>query len=174
MDDDEFSRSMQGVKRHQNSNKVRPEPQRLSYRPTSREADDRAVMAELLEMDAGPGSDVESGEELHFRGAGIQDSVFRKLRRGAYRTSAELDLHGMRVNEAKHAVRDFLVDCRAQDFRCVRIVHGKGLGSDQRGPVLKQSVDAWLRRRQEVLAFCSAQPRHGGTGAVYVLLRALI
>lgn len=150
----------------------RPAAQQLSVRPQQTEADEAAVMAELAAMDLDGPSDVESGEELSYRSAGVQDNVYRRLRRGTYHFGDELDLHGHRVNEARQAVRDFLEHCRARNIRCVRIIHGKGLGSDNRGPVLKQWVDGWLRRRSEVLAFCSAQPRHGGTGAVYVLLRS--
>ena len=128
-------------------------------------------MAELLSMDMDGPSDVESGDELSYRSAGVQDTVYRRLKRGTYHFGAELDLHGLRVEPAREAVREFIVACRERNIRCVRIIHGKGLGSDNRGPVLKQWVDGWLRRRSEVLAFCSAQPRHGGTGAVYVLLR---
>jgi DNA-nicking Smr family endonuclease len=85
---------------------------------------------------------------------------------------SELDLHGLRADEAKRAIAAFLAEALARGARCVRIVHGKGLRSKGDGPVLKQRLDGWLRRRDDVLAFCSARREHGGTGAVYVLLRA--
>lgn len=138
-----------------------------SPRPKQREADDAEVLREMMD---GPLIDV--GEELLYRGEGLQDSTFRKLRRGALHVGRELDLHGMRSDEAKLAVGRFINECQARDVRCVRIIHGKGLRSKGDGPVLKQRLDGWLRHRQEVLAFCSARPEHGGTGAVYVLLRA--
>lgn len=170
-DDDIFRDAMAGVTPLKRSNRQQPERRPLDARPRSLEADEAAVMAELMSMDMDGPSAVESGEELHYRSAGVQDTVYRRLRRGTYHFGDELDLHGLRVDAAREAVRAFLNESRERNIRCVRIIHGKGLGSDNRGPVLKQWVDGWLRRRSEVLAFCSAQPRHGGTGAVYVLLR---
>lgn len=170
-DDDLFRDAMAGVTPLKRSDRQKPEHHQLEARPRSLEADDAAVMAELLSMDMDGPSEVESGDELSYRSPGVQDTVYRRLKRGTYHFGAELDLHGLRVEPAREAVRDFLVECRERNIRCVRIIHGKGLGSDNRGPVLKQWVDGWLRRRSEVLAFCSAQRRHGGTGAVYVLLR---
>lgn len=170
-DDELFRDAMAGVTPLKRNDRHKPEHRKLDARPRSLEADNAAVMAELLSMDMDGPSDVESGDELSYRSAGVQDTVYRRLKRGTYHFGAELDLHGLRVEPAREAVREFIVACRERNIRCVRIIHGKGLGSDNRGPVLKQWVDGWLRRRSEVLAFCSAQPRHGGTGAVYVLLR---
>lgn len=171
-ENDSFDELFEGVTPIRRSNRVQLTPRPLSTRPRQQEADDRRVMDELLsdsELLAAEG--VETGDELAHCGPGVQDRVYRKLRRGQYRVVDEIDLHGLRGAEAKRAVREFLNDCRARDLRCVRIVHGKGLGSTQRGPVLKQLVDVWLRRRDDVLAFHSCIPRHGGTGAVYVLLK---
>ena len=112
------------------------------------------------------------GEALSYRGEGLQDGVFRRLQRGTFRIGAELDLHGLRWDEAKVAMVRFLAAARDADVRCVRIIHGKGLRSKGDGPVLKQRLDGWLRQRSEVLAYCSARREHGGTGAVYVLLRS--
>ncbi len=141
---------------------------RLSTVPRSREADDRQVMRELLEE---PDELFESGDTLSYRAEGIQDGVFRKLRRGQYRLEKELDLHGLNRDRAREAVSRFLALCLDQDLRCVRIIHGKGNGSPNSGPVIKSLLDGWLRKRRDVLAFCSARPVDGGTGAVYVLLR---
>lgn len=116
--------------------------------------------------------DVEFGDELSFRRGGIQDAVMRRLRRGHYRVESELDLHGLTVPEAKQALRDFLARAIARQCRCVRIIHGKGLGSGPRGPVIKQAVNVILRRTDPVIAFCSARQVDGGTGAIYVLLQA--
>ena len=171
-DEDRFADLLDGVSPIRRGNRVRARPKPLSTRPQQREADDRAVLVEMLadsELLAAEG--VETGDELLFRGEGLQDRVWRRLRRGSYRAGDELDLHGMRAVEAKTAVHDFLDSCRARGIRCVRIIHGKGNRSSARGPVLKQLVDVWLRRRADVLAFASCQPRHGGTGAVCVLLR---
>ena len=95
----------------------------------------------------------------------------RRLRRGHYRVESELDLHGLTVPEAKQALRDFLSRVIARQSRCVRIIHGKGRGSGPRGPVLKKAVNVILRRTDAVVAFCTARPVDGGTGAIYVLLQ---
>jgi DNA-nicking Smr family endonuclease len=132
-------------------------------------ADRAAVLAESLEI-PGPEAGLETGEELAFRRPGVQDTVLRRLRRGEFRVEAEVDLHGLTVVEAKAHLRAFLAECLARHLRCVRIVHGKGLRSGQRGPVLKQTVNSLLRRFAAVVAFSSARQVDGGTGAVYVLL----
>ncbi len=100
----------------------------------------------------------------------VQLGVLRRLRRGEYRVQREIDLHGLTVAEAKHALRQFLIDALEHEMRCVRIIHGKGLRSGHRGPVLKAAVNAVLRRTGAVLAYVSARQVDGGTGAVYVLL----
>jgi DNA-nicking Smr family endonuclease len=132
-------------------------------------ADRMAVLRESLEA---PGADAEvgSGEELSFRRPQIQVAVLRRLRRGEYRVQRELDLHGLTVAEAKQVLREFLADALERQVRCVRIIHGKGLRSGHRGPVLKSTVSAVLKRTGAVLAFVSARQVDGGTGAVYVLL----
>jgi DNA-nicking Smr family endonuclease len=94
------------------------------------------------------------------------------LRRGRWVTQEKLDLHGMNRDEARHAVVSFLRECRDRGHRCVRIVHGKGLSSPGREPVLKKLVLGWLTQRSEVLAFCQARTVEGGAGAVVVLLAA--
>ena len=132
--------------------------------------DEASVLGESLRV--GPEHlEVETGEELSYLRTGVAPPVLRKLRRGDYAIQAEMDLHGMTSNEARAALRDFMAECLALDLRCVRIVHGKGLRSGERGPVLKSSVNRWLRQWEAVLAFCSAPRRDGGTGAIYVLIR---
>jgi DNA-nicking Smr family endonuclease len=162
-----FRDALQGVKPLKGTGRLPPERPPPSPRPRQFEADEQAA---LQEMRDGPLPDV--GDELSYRGEGLQDAAFRRLRRGAYRIEAELDLHGLRADEAKLAIVRFLADSQDRGARCVRIIHGKGLRSKGEGPVLKQRVDAWLRQRQDVLAFVSTRREHGGTGAVYVLLRA--
>ncbi|HVO49125.1 MAG TPA: Smr/MutS family protein [Steroidobacteraceae bacterium] len=132
-------------------------------------ADRRAVLQESLGPDAGD-PELASGEELVFQRPGVQASVVRKLRRGQYRVQAEIDLHGLTVAEAKEALRDFLAAALSRNLHCVRIVHGKGLRSGHRGPVLKGAVSSVLRRIGPVLAYVSARQVDGGTGALYVLL----
>lgn len=140
-------------------------------RATFRRRDELAVLAESLVVSSAD-LDVETGDELTFRRPGVQDTVMRKLRRGQYRVEDELDLHGLTLPEAKLGLRAFLASALSRDLRCVRIVHGKGLGSGPRGPVLKNAVNVVLRRTDPVVAFCSARQVDGGTGAVYVLLAA--
>ena len=168
-DDDEnlFREATRGVKPLPASNRLPSTKARPLPRPRQTEADERVVLEEMMD-----GPPIDSSEELSYRTDGIQDSVFRRLKRGAYRVGDELDLHGLRSGEAKQAVAQFLAHCQQRDIRCVRIIHGKGLRSKGDGPVLKQHLDGWLRRRDDVLAYCSARPQDGGTGAVYVLLRA--
>jgi len=110
------------------------------------------------------------GNGLHYAKPGVQHAVLRKLRRGNFSVGAELDLHGLRSEDARLALAEFLHEVRGKRMRCVRIIHGKGYRSGPRGPVLKQKLNGWLRQRDEVIAFCSARAVDGGTGAVYVLL----
>ena len=116
-------------------------------------------------------SDVGPGDVLSFARAGVRRRDMERLRRGRFRIEADLDLHGRIVADAVTALDDFLADSRRRGRRCVRIVHGKGFGSRNGLPIMKSHVDRWLRSRSEVLAFCSATPPDGGTGALYVLLR---
>ncbi|HYG46107.1 MAG TPA: Smr/MutS family protein [Bordetella sp.] len=95
----------------------------------------------------------------------------RNLRRGLWPAGAELDLHGLRVEQARHAVLSFLEECLDHGIRCVRIVHGKGYGSQGLEPVLKDKVRTWLVQKSDVLAFSQAPEREGGAGALLVLLR---
>jgi DNA-nicking Smr family endonuclease len=140
-------------------------------RPDARftRADRLAVLEESL-RDEVIDPALASGEELVFHRAGIQPAVLRKLRRGDYRVQGEIDLHGLTTAEAKQALREFLAHALMRQWRCVRIIHGKGLRSGHRGPVLKGLVGAMLRRVGPVLAYVSARQVDGGTGAVYVLL----
>ena len=132
-------------------------------------ADRLAVLEESLRDDIIDPA-LASGEELVFQRAGVQGVVLRKLRRGDYRVQGEIDLHGLTVAEAKQALREFLGQALLRRWRCVRIIHGKGLRSGHRGPVLKAMVGTMLRKVGPVLAYVSARQVDGGTGAVYVLL----
>ena len=109
---------------------------------------------------------------LAYQRAGVRTQVVRRLKRGLYPTESELDLHGLTQSAARDRVADFILQSREAGYRCVRIVHGKGSRSGARGPVIKTAVDQWLRRHMDIMAFTSARPIDGGTGAVYVLLRA--
>ena len=138
--------------------------------PRQRLRDERAALAESL----GPLSvdnALDAGNELVYLQDGYSRDVLRKLRRGHWVVEDELDLHGMNRHTAAISVTDFLRHCRHRRLGCVRIVHGKGLGSRQREPVLKGLLRKWLVR-QDVLAFSQAPAAQGGSGAVLVLLKS--
>ncbi len=115
--------------------------------------------------------DVEIGDELYFRRSGVQQQIIRKLRRGQFAIESELDLHGMTVDIAKKELGDFLSYCQSTNRRSIRIIHGKGHGSVNKIPVLKNKLNKWLQRYDSILAFCSAPSHDGGTGAIYVLIK---
>jgi DNA-nicking Smr family endonuclease len=144
---------------------------RSTRKPVPRARFARRDLPELIE-DESPGVMAGAPAERDgvFRRPGIQESVLRKLRRGRYGLQGEIDLHGMRVEEARKALREFLSDALALNARCVRIVHGKGLRSGTRGPVLKSAVSTILRHCNSVMAYVPARPDDGGSGAMYVLL----
>jgi DNA-nicking Smr family endonuclease len=125
-----------------------------------------AIEASLAQIDPL----VKSGESLSHRRPGVPEGVLRKLRRGEYGLDGELDLHGLNVAQAKYALHEFLASALACQALCVRIIHGKGLRSGSRGPVIKSAVDAVLRQTSAVAAYVSAGHGAGGTGAVHVLL----
>src|SRR5262245_44396706 len=164
-----FRDAVRGVKRLR-GHAQRPQPPKPRPRARFARMDELDVLRESMELRPGDLL-VETGDELSFKRAGVSDNVLRKLRRGEYRVEAEIDLHGLNVAQAKQGLREFLEVMLHEDTRCVRIVHGKGRGSGHRGPVLKQTVNAILQRTGAVLAFTSARPMDGGTGALYVLLR---
>ncbi len=138
--------------------------------PRQRYRDDLQVLDDMLSHTHDM-SELETGEELVYLKPGVQQGVLRKLRRGQYSIGAELDLHGLTAIEARREISLFLQECRYQNIYCVRIIHGKGYGSKDKQPVLKNKVNNWLRQHDRVLAFSSARAFDGGTGAVYVLLK---
>lgn len=150
--------------------KVQRKPGAPSPYPRLKQYDEEQVMRDLLSDEYHPAV-METGEEMSFARPGLQRLLLRRLQRGQFAVGAELDLHGMTVPLARLALTRFLRECRAAGIRCVRVIHGKGYRSRQQGPVLKNKVNSWLRQWDEVLAFCSARPADGGTGALYVLLK---
>ena len=140
--------------------------------PTQRLLDDRETLRDSLSDHLPWDPATETGDELSYARNGIGLPTLRKLRRGHWVTQAELDLHGLTVAEARELLVEFLTLCARRGLRCVRIVHGKGLRSKNREPVLKQKVGRWLMQRDEILAFCQARQADGGGGAVVVLLKA--
>jgi DNA-nicking Smr family endonuclease len=128
--------------------------------------DDPPLHYESLQMD-----EVGMNHAVAYISPGLQKKVLRKLRHGFFDIDAELDLHGLNAQEARHRLFEFLARSVQVDLRCVHIIHGKGYRSPDNRPVLKNKLNLWLRQHDDVLAFCSSSPDDGGTGAVYVLLR---
>ncbi len=147
-----------------------PAAERPTPHPHMLEADEAAVPGELMDMTFDPGL-LEVGEELHFLRDGYPPKLLRQLRRGQFSVQDDIDLHQMNAAAAQASIIAFLAEARQAGMRCVRIVHGKGLHSKAAGPVLKALTDRMLRRRDDVIAFASARPAFGGTGAVVVLLK---
>ncbi len=145
------------------------EPRRVSARARFSRQEQQEVLRESMEADYDE-RDIHSADNLRYHRATVGKRTMRKLARGNFAVQDEMDLHGMTVAEAEAALQNFITDACLRGFTCVRIVHGKGLGSGERGPVLKRKVARLLRRWTQVLAFVSARQVDGGTGAVYVLL----
>lgn len=174
-DDVDLAKAFADVKRLPPSTKARIERARPAPIARQRLADDRdALLASKFGAEPAPhswevGQEHESGQTYMRHGLG--SDVLGKLRRGHWSLQAEIDLHGMTVDEAHDALADFLVDARNRGYRCVRVIHGKGLTSPGREPILKGKVRKWLSHWDDVLAYAEA-PRHaGGGGAVVVLLK---
>lgn len=152
-------------------NRIEPWRARPSPVPTQRLKDERAVLEELARL--GPeGDEVELEDDTAFLRTGLPTDILRKLRRTHWVIQDQVDLHGLGSDAAAEATAAFLADCRRRGVRCVRIIHGKGLRSRGREPVLKRRIRRLLTRRDEVLAFVEPRAIHGGGGAVVVLLEA--
>ncbi len=132
--------------------------------------DENEVMRESMQADI-DNSETAGGDSLRFQRDSVGRRTMRKLARGNFSVQNELDLHGMIIPQAKETLHDFIVASSRRGHTCVRIIHGKGLGSGERGPVLKRKLNSWLRQWSQVLAFVSARQVDGGAGAVYVLLQ---
>lgn len=169
-----FEQAMRGVqplpaRHHQRSESAPPPPAPL---PLKTQADELEVLFASLNQLPDFEDRLELGEEAAFLRPGLTRKVLLDLRRGRWVTQAELDLHGLNRDQARLATATFLTDCLHKGHRCVRIIHGKGLGSPGQQSILKQLVRGWLAQREEILAFCQAPDSKGGSGAVVVLLRA--
>ncbi len=147
---------------------TKPKPKPI---PLQRQADDQAALRESMsdEFDVTTLLDIDDSISYTRKGVGLD--VVRKLRRGHWVIQDEIDLHGMRRDEAREALGLFLRELTKRGLRCARIVHGKGLGSVNREPVLKKMVYNWLVQKDEVVAFCQAKAVDGGSGALIVLLK---
>lgn len=139
--------------------------------PLQTRRDEQAVLSEAISDEFDPEVLLDTDESLFYCRPGISHEVVRKLRRGDWIVQAQLDLHGMRRDEAREALAEFIRETVKRGLRCVRVIHGKGLGSIGKEPILKGKVRAWLVQKAEVIAFCQARPHDGGAGAVLVLLQ---
>jgi DNA-nicking Smr family endonuclease len=153
-------------------NRAAHPPPRARPVPRQRLRDERAALRDSLSDHLPWDVGLETGEELAFLRPGLGAPTLRKLRRGHWKMQAELDLHGLTAPEARARLAQFLEHCLRSGLRCVRVIHGKGLRSPNREPVLKRKVAGWLMQRDAVLAFCQARPADGGGGAVVVLLKS--
>ncbi len=139
--------------------------------PVQRQRDEQAVLVEAISDEFDVSTLLDVDEHMSFRRPGIGPDVTRKLRRGDWAIQREIDLHGLRTDEARGALGQFIREAHRHGIRCVRVVHGKGLGSPGKTPVLKSRVHSWLVQKKEVLAFVQAKPAEGGAGALIVLLQ---
>jgi DNA-nicking Smr family endonuclease len=171
-DDDEFRRAVADVEPIAAPRRLPPGGAKPAPIARQTSLDERSALRESLSGPISLDDAVDSGEELVFLREGLARDVLRKLRRGHWVVEDSLDLHGMNRVEAELSVAEFLRRCSLRQSRCVRIVHGKGLGSRNREPVLKGKLRRWLALREEVLAFCQAPATQGGGGAALVLLQA--
>jgi DNA-nicking Smr family endonuclease len=138
--------------------------------PVQQQRDELAVMREAISDGFDAETLLDTDEALSFRRPGMGPDVVRKLRRGGWSIQRQLDLHGLRREDARDALSVFIRDAHKAGLRCVRVVHGKGLGSPGKTPVLKGRVQSWLIQKAEVIAFVQARPAEGGAGALVVLL----
>ncbi len=139
--------------------------------PRQQQLDDQAVLREAISDEFDVSTLLDVDEHLSFRRPGIGTDVTHKLRRGDWSIQRQLDLHGLRSDEARERLSGFIREAHKHGIRCVRVVHGKGLGSPGKAPVLKSKVHSWLVQKKEVLAFVQAKPADGGAGALVVLLQ---
>ncbi|GAA5159338.1 Smr/MutS family protein [Viridibacterium curvum] len=170
-EDQALARALQGVKPIQTDRVVKetPKPRPL---PIQHERDEQAALAESIYAPTPLDLVLEGGDELHYLKEGMPRSMLRDLRRGRWVVEAELDLHGANRDQARDILAAAFAQWRKQDIRCVRIIHGKGLGSPGKEPVLKKLVAGWLTNYADVLAYAQARVHDGGAGALLVLMRS--
>ena len=165
-----FVRAVGAVKPLPVKERVHMKPHRPTPRPLQQDLDDQAALVESMSDEFDVSTLLDVDDQLSFRRPGIGTEITRKLRKGEWSIQGQLDLHGLRSDEARTALGQFIRDAKRMGWRCVRVVHGKGLGSPGKEPVLKAKVQRWLVQKNEVLAFVQAKPSDGGAGALVVLL----
>lgn len=159
---------VQPIRRHGRVELATDQPPPL---PVQQQLDNQRVLQEAIsdEFDAATLLDID--DALSFRRPGVGTDVTRKLRKGEWSIQGEIDLHGLRREDAREALGGFIREAHRRGWRCVRVVHGKGLGSPGKTPVLKGKVQSWLVQKNEVMAFVQARADEGGAGALVVLLK---
>lgn len=167
-----FHAAVAGTRPLPDSGRIQRQQPLPSPRPLQHLADERAALHESLHGQIGLQDRLEGGDEPHYLRNGLASNVLRDLRRGRWVIQDEVDLHGLNRDEARRLLAEVIAENLAQGRRCLRVIHGKGLGSPHRLSILRQLVRGWLAQRDEVLAYCQARPHDGGEGALIVLLRA--
>jgi DNA-nicking Smr family endonuclease len=162
---DEFRKAVAGVHPLKRSKRIAHRDPAPAPVPHQRKRDEAAALAESLAGPLSADEALETGEELSYLREGMARETLRKLRRGHWSIQDGVDLHGLNRGQAAAIVVEFLNHCLGRGLRCVRIVHGKGLG------ILKAKLRKWLPQREEVLAYCQAPASEGGSGALLVLLK---
>ena len=166
-----FIRAAGAVKPLREQPRVRLAPEQPAPIPVQQQLDEQRVLQEAISDEFDSGTLLDVDDALSFRRPGIGTDVTRKLRKGHWSIQRELDLHGLRREEARESLAAFVRAACREGVRCVRVVHGKGLGSPGKTPVLKSKVQSWLIQKNEVLAFVQARADEGGAGALVVLLK---
>lgn len=152
-----FTRAVGKVAPIANQERVWSPPQRPTPRPLQQDLDDEAVMHESMSDEFDISTLLDADDQLSFRRPGIGTDVTRKLRKGEWSIQGQIDLHGLRSDEARNAMGQFIRDAKRMGWRCVRVVHGKGLGSPGKEPVLKSKVQRWLVQKKRGISFCTSQ-----------------
>jgi DNA-nicking Smr family endonuclease len=168
-----FARSVGPVHPLRDRRLAEVEQPRPAPLPRQRELDEQAALAESLSDEVNLESLLLTDDGLSFRRPGIGPDVVAKLRRGHWALQGQIDLHGLTRDQAREHLAGYIRECQRRGMRCLRVVHGKGLGSPGRQPVLKAKVQRWLAQSAEVIAFAQASGPQGGAGALVVLLAGL-
>lgn len=166
-----FVRAAGAVRPLREQLRVQLAPEQPAPIPFQQQLDEQRVLQEAISDEFDSGTLLDVDDALSFRRPGIGTDVTRKLRKGQWSIQRELDLHGLRREEARESLATFIRTACREGIRCVRVVHGKGLGSPGKTPVLKSKVQSWLVQKTEVLAFVQARGDEGGAGALVVLLK---
>ncbi len=166
-----FTRAVGPVRPLNHAPRVRLHTEPAAPKAFQQQLDDAAALRESLSDEFDISTLLDTDDQLSFRRPGIGTDVTRKLRRGIWSIQGQVDLHGLRSDEARETLSEFVRDAQRLGWRCVRVVHGKGLGSPGKAPVLKSKVQRWLVQKNEVQAFVQAPPAQGGAGALLVLLK---